>query len=463
MEFVIRMVEETTNRELFVMKRKMSNLLFPAGLSAALLVSFVVASATFADPVVSDLVARQNWPWSRDVHIEYTLASETNCDVDVSLVLADDRRMALTAADTTGDLGVDVAPGRKRVVWDPTASGLTNSVLAGVRFSVDAANPEDRLYMVLDLVNGTVSYTNQVVSSAGNGQWDDVYKTDKLVLRRIEPGTLDICPSSGSVAYTLTKPFYIGVFEVTQAQYAYVRGFAPVGATGNAWPSYFTDADTRAMRPVENVSFADLYSPVATWPNSDCPSNDCFVGILRSKFNTGMFRLNLPTETQWAYAAQAGGLFGTAPVNPGNYGRGQENGGYIATVGESGTTYSAPTAAATPDEGGTAVVGSYAPSPCGLYDVMGNVSEFVMDVRAGWDNNRTFAEEYLNGATDPLGRTDFGWGGVNRREFRDLGWNSSTNQFDLIRRVSVDVTVKANSRGFRIVAQWPLEATVRDE
>lgn len=51
--------------------------------------------------------------------------------------------------------------------------------------------------------------------------WTDIYKTDKLVLRRIEPGTFLM---TGNRTVTISKPFYIGIFEVTQKQYDHIMG-----------------------------------------------------------------------------------------------------------------------------------------------------------------------------------------------------------------------------------------------
>src|SRR4051812_25966856 len=74
---------------------------------------------------------------------------------------------------------------------------------------------------------------------------------------------------------TLTSPFYLGKFEVTQGQWTAVMGNNP---------SEFKDA----KRPVDNVSW-----------------NDCQDFLTKLSAKTGR-KFALPTEAQWEYACRAG-------------------------------------------------------------------------------------------------------------------------------------------------------------
>ena len=124
---------------------------------------------------------------------------------------------------------------------------------------------------------------------------------------------------------TLTKPFYMGKYEVTQEQWQVIMGSNP--------------SETKGARfPVNKVSW-----------------NDCqqFIKKLNAKTNGGY---RLPTESEWEYACRAGTqtvfYFGDSLTkSDANYGPG----------------------------GKSIAVGSYKPNAFGLYDMHGNVFEWCED------------------------------------------------------------------------------------
>ena len=79
---------------------------------------------------------------------------------------------------------------------------------------------------VIDLSGKTsaTSYPVTTLSAPPAEGWTDEYKTTKLVLRRIEAGSFQM---NGSYNVTISQPFYMGVFEVTQKQYELVTGSTP--------------------------------------------------------------------------------------------------------------------------------------------------------------------------------------------------------------------------------------------
>lgn len=247
------------------------------------------------------------------------------------------------------------------------------------------------LYLVVDLAKGKdadkypVSYLVDMPKSG----WAGEDKTDKLVLRRIEPGKFNMGSPEDEVGHganekqhevTLTKTFFIGVFEVTQKQWERVMGDRP---------SQFKNADCRGSRPVEGVSYENIRGADngANWPVANGVDETSFMGQLRAK--TGL-AFDLPTESQWEYACRAGtdtslnsGKNLTTKYECPNFakvGRCKNNSGAGGAKDESADT-------------GTAEVGSYQPNAWGVYDLHGNVWEWCLD----WKG------DYQGTARDPRG------------------------------------------------------------
>jgi formylglycine-generating enzyme required for sulfatase activity len=180
----------------------------------------------------------------------------------------------------------------------------------------------------------------------------------------------------------ITKPFYLGVFPVTQAQYRALAEHA-TELTLNASPSDRTapdpgdPADHPSLRPVENVSWIDAEAwcgwiqthqrdPALTWKphRKGLPSFE---------------RISLPTEAQWEYACRAGtGTEYSAGDGPGAL---EKVGWFDANSGNS-----------------TRAVGRKAANDFGLHDMHGNVWEWCRDA---WDDRAYRREQRFDGVQDP--------------------------------------------------------------
>ena len=242
---------------------------------------------------------------------------------------------------------------------------------------------------------------------------------------------------------TLTKPFYIGVFECTQAQWEYVMG------EGNR-PSYFNNATYYATRPVEMVSYDMIRGTGeqagAGWPTyGHVVDAASFMGKLQSK--TGL-TFDLPTSAQWEYACRAGTEtalnsgknlenFNNEDANMAEVGRYWFNGGQDSSQ-DCDTTHE------------TAKVGSYLANNWGLYDMHGNVWEWCLDL---WDGLSAYSPA---DATDPVGDAT-----GRCRMLRGGSWGHSARWCRSASRYWNDSQNNSLSQiGFRVLCLPPYAVTV---
>ena len=254
--------------------------------------------------------------------------------------------------------------------------------------------PQDATYLVIDLVTGERSF-----SETGPELSDDVCRTTQLWLRRIPAGSfvmgspegeLGKCANEPTHQVTLTQDFYLGVFEVTQAQYELITGAKPAKYPG-------------ATNPVEWVSYEDIRgnSPEqgAGWPaKGHAVDEGSFLAKLRVK--TGL-EFDLPTEAQWEYACRAGTQTafnnGQDLTDSAQDSAMEALGRYRFNTSDGHGGYARHTR-----------VGSYEPNAWGLYDMHGNVWEWCLD----WMDDLEPAP-----VTDPKGASH---GDI--RVFRGGGW-----------------------------------------
>ena len=380
----------------------------------ALTMALVTAVVCAEAPEIRNVTAKQRYPWNGKVDISFEIVGDLtnglptwNTPVfSLSATNRADGACWTAAADAvSGD--ADTAEGMHHVVWDLDAQGLAFKS-DEVVFSVTYAKPYP-LYYVVDLSAGADadSYPITMMDEPPEGGFNtNAYKTTKLVLRLIEPGSFKM---DGSSDITLTKPYYMGVFEVTQKQYALV--------TGND-PSYYKGE----MRPVEQVSWTTVRGS-NDWPTVRTVAPDSFVGRLQAR--TGL-SFDLPTESQWEYACRAG--------TTSKYNNGGNSETDLRFVGRySGNQYD--------DVGGYTnahvTVGSYLPNDWGLYDMHGNVRECCLD-RYGTS---------LPSGTDPEGPAN---GSPNSRSVRGGGFDAMASVCASSTRRSCSTLLSYTSQGLRL-------------
>ncbi len=215
---------------------------------------------------------------------------------------------------------------------------------------------------------------------------------------------------------SITKPFYLGVYVVTQAEYEKVMGNNPswFSAKGDG-KDEVKDMDTSRF-PVENVSWDDAVAFCKKL--SELPEEKKAGRVYR-----------LPTEAEWEYACRAGTK---TPFHFGNSLSSKQanfDGDLPYGEGDQG-----------PNLERTAKVGSYAPNAFGLYDMHGNVWQWCQD---WYDENyyKNSPREDPPGPAQALNRVvrGGGWGDEGedcRSAFRD--WNEPRD--------------RGSDLGFRVVA-----------
>jgi serine/threonine protein kinase len=265
---------------------------------------------------------------------------------------------------------------------------LTGLVAGPVRITADLAGESasatlrnSREYMAIDISpEGKPANSVSYLDSEPSDLHEDIrWKTTTILLRRVPKGTFMMGSPNTETdrevwgdretlhEVTLTKPFYIGVFEVTQGQWQLIMASNPASTAGTS-------------RPVEQVRFDDIRGTAEGmgWPKHNRVDADSFLGRLRSRTAV---ELDLPTEAQWEYACRAGTStafsFGEDPTKLHNYGnyRDISSGLPIGKRSMDKTDLEH-------DDGWktTSDVGAFRRSNAwGLYDMHGNVSELCLD------------------------------------------------------------------------------------
>ena len=191
---------------------------------------------------------------------------------------------------------------------------------------------------------------------------------------------------------TISQPFYLGKYPVTQAQWMAIM---------ETNPSRFPGED----HPVESVSWDDV---------------QVFIRTLNTRLNAreGSRKYRLPTEAEWEYAARAGAT--TAYCF-----------GSDARQLEAYAWYAA-NARGTPH-----LVGQRQPNAWGLHDMHGNVWEWIQD----W---------YGTYPAEP-GRDPQGPASGSHRLRRGGGWHSDAQECSAAYRSTIKAGDRYSTLGFRLL------------
>ena len=273
----------------------------------------------------------------------------------------------------SGDVNKIISGTSGRIYWHPEKDWPEGGDVPNVRAVVTAwATNSPPNYLVIDFIEpyNVRFYTSPEAFPEGNCT-GLVYKTEKLVMRRVPAAGVEWMMGSPSGEYgrenvntsaketrhavTLNEDFYIGIFPVTAYQLSRSLLLTP-SSQKEGWARQARDSGFLSYDKIRGST-----SEGVDWPTTDIYT----VGpdsVLKKLRNLLKFTFDIPTEAQWEYACRAG--TGTAlniGITPANA---EEILEYRKIVGHvrNGTTAPA------------VDVGSTVPNAWGIYDMHGTVA-----------------------------------------------------------------------------------------
>jgi formylglycine-generating enzyme required for sulfatase activity len=291
---------------------------------------------------------------------------------------------------------------------DVRDGNITSSITVSGTVDMNTTGTYILTYSVADAAGNTATANRTV--TVGNRSVD-LNATVAMDMLWVPPGTFTMGSPTTEVGrhynetehnVSLTQGFYLGKYEVTQAQYQAVMtgNTDSLSATPSQWPN-------NPNRPVEKVSWADaqiFLTRLNAQQSANIPSGWAYV---------------LPSESQWEYACRASTSTMYSWGNDINASRAKYN---VNGVAQSHRTLD---------------VGNYAANPWGFFDMHGNVWEWTAD----WFGVLITGDPLI----DPLGPAS-----GSSRVRRGGSWGISAADLRSAYRTSLLPSTRHGSIGFRV-------------
>ena len=349
---------------------------------SSIAVSCVLAAAASyaAAPKVERFLFDQS-KLSHEVTVSFDLAAESVLTMDVltngvSIGWRNFRSAVKGAAlNAVNPAGSYVLKWKPSTTWTPPEDKIP---AGGIEIEIKAwstGNTPD--YMVVDLTSSSNVCYYVDEADLPLPVTNTLYKTDAMVFKRMHGACktwrmgspTDEAGRPNNVAgrmnrerphlVTFSADWYMAVFETTQRQWKRIQGTAG------------TNAEADDAFPAVNMTYKEIRGQTSAnyWPaHGHAVTSDSAAAKFAAL--TGI-KVDLPTEAQWEYACRGGTT--TA------YNIGETNG----AISKDDLSRIARWVGNSTNETGSVTnctaVGSYEPNGYGLYDMVGNVSEFCVD------------------------------------------------------------------------------------
>ena len=251
--------------------------------------------------------------------------------------------------------------------WTEEVVPVTGDVTYTAKYTENTL-PQGNTWMVVDLPTGDATYFGGDLGDATNAFNTSEFKTTKMVFRRVPEGFY-WCRGGAHVSSVeqaiMGRPYYIGMFPVTEAQYALMLD-----------PTATVTPNATNLRPQANVSYSDLRG------SAEVPSAfgeglaDGPIYRLNAHVQDALGTFDLPTVAMWEVASRA------MPSGDDSHKDWQYT--FAASSYDNLYKHAWFYGTMNVDDGygnmtGRRVVGTKLPNNLGLYDMPGNVWDWCLD------------------------------------------------------------------------------------